>query len=346
VRVRGVVTLPSGLTEPGSAVVQDASAGILIRLGDDAGSLARGELVELMGSRSTKSGMLSVRVSGAPLHLGHQPEPGPIRLGTGRLGEGYEAQLVVVRGAMTGNLQRTSAGNSYFELDDGSGPARVFLSPRAGVATSDLARGAWIEVVGVLGQDTTSQQPTRGYRIWPRADSDVTVLARPVAGEGTAAGGAGATRGGSTVGRDPGRKGDLAEPAASGSPQLAIPRFARAIPTASAPQIVIGPADGSEPEPETRSRPGAAGLLVGGLLLLGSAWLAATSGLARRLRDAILQRGRGDEGEVEGAVAGYVDAGPDPITRLVPLTVLDGGASNEVPQGASPRKGGRILPPT
>ena len=341
-RVRGVVTLPSGLTEPGSAVIQDTSSGILIRLGDEAGSLARGELVELSGTRSTKAGMLSLRVSASPLRLGHQAEPSPIRFATGRLGEGQEALLVVVRGAVAGKLQRTSAGNSYLDLDDGSGPARVFLSPRARVATGALVPGAWIEVIGVLGQDTTSQQPARGYRIWPRDDADLTVLARPVASPGVAADGAGAP-GGSLAGDD---RRDPAEAAQGDLPHLSLPRLARAIPTASAPQVVIGPAEAVEAEPGGGPRPGAAGLLLGGLLLLAAAWLAVTPGLPGRLRSASLRAPSGEETDGEGATRTTVGAGADAIPRLIPLTVLDGGPADEVVQGGPPRKGGRILPPT
>ena len=46
-RIRGVVILPTGLVEEGSAVVADASGAILVRAGSDAGRLRRGELVEL-----------------------------------------------------------------------------------------------------------------------------------------------------------------------------------------------------------------------------------------------------------------------------------------------------------
>ena len=54
--VRGVVTLPSGLAEPGEAAIQDSSGAILLRLGDEAGRLRLGELVEVAGTRSTRVG--------------------------------------------------------------------------------------------------------------------------------------------------------------------------------------------------------------------------------------------------------------------------------------------------
>lgn len=329
-RVRGVVTLPSGLTEPGSAVVQDPSGGILIRLGDDAGLLARGELVELTGTRATKSGMLSLRVSVPPVRLGHQAEPTPIRLATGSLGEEHEALLVVTRGAIAGTLHRTSAGNMYVDLDDGSGPARVFVSPRASVATTDLLDGTWVEVVGVLGQDTTSQQPTRGYRVWPRGDADVTILAQPVAGSGSEAFGSAGAGGPSSALNGSG-------PVGGSGPHLSVPRLLRAVPTASPQQRIIGPAlrGGAMPNAGTDG-PAAAGLLVAGLLLLSTAGLAARSGLLERVRSTWLPA-PSDEA---------ADGEPDAGTRLIPLTVLDGRPADPVAPGAAPRNSGRILPPT
>lgn len=197
-RVRGVVTLPSGMVETGSAVVQDASAGILVRLSGDAGALRRGEMVELTGTRSTKSGMASLRVTVAPLRLGHAAEPASARSATGHAGESREARLVVARGAISGRVTRSSSGTLAFDIDDGSGPLRVVIAPRIGISASRLVAGAWVEVRGVLGQVTTGSQPLRGYRLWPRAASDMTIVAAAVgrnrvpagAGDPPSAGGA------------------------------------------------------------------------------------------------------------------------------------------------------------
>jgi hypothetical protein len=38
--------------------------------------------------------------------------------------------------------------------------------------------GSWIEVVGVLGQETTGSQPARGYRVWPTTMADLRVVAQ------------------------------------------------------------------------------------------------------------------------------------------------------------------------
>ena len=175
-RVRGVVTLPSDLVEPGSAIVQDASGAILLRLGDDAGSVRLGELVEVTGTRSTKAGMLTLRVTATVRRLGTQAEPAAVRLATGAASDDHEAELVVVRGAVTGNVSRSSAGGTSFEIDDGSGPLRVAFAGRASLGAAP-AKGSWIEVRGPLGQETTGAQPQRGYRAWPRRPSDVVLVA-------------------------------------------------------------------------------------------------------------------------------------------------------------------------
>lgn len=179
-RIVGTVTIGSGLLEAGSAVVQDRSAGILIRLGGDAGVLRRGERVELSGTRSTKSGMLTLRVTEAPNRRSPLAEPAPLSLRTGSAGEGQEALLVKVRGAIATAPRRSSAGSLSFDLDDGSGPVRIFVLPGVAAQVALPGRGAWVEVVGVLGQETTGALPQSGYRVWPRASGDLRTVSLPV----------------------------------------------------------------------------------------------------------------------------------------------------------------------
>ena len=179
-RIVGTVTIGSGLLEAGSAVVQDRSAGILIRLGGDAGVLRRGERVELSGTRSTKSGMLTLRVTEAPVRRSPLAEPAPLSLRTGSAGEGQEALLVKVRGAIATAPRRSSAGSLSFDLDDGSGPVRIFVLPGVAAQVALPGRGAWVEVVGVVGQETTGALPHSGYRVWPRASGDLRTVSLPL----------------------------------------------------------------------------------------------------------------------------------------------------------------------
>jgi hypothetical protein len=176
-----VVTLPSGLVETGSAVIADASGAILVRTNAATSRLRRGQLVELSGTRSTKSGMASLRMTAPALVLGTQAEPSAIRRATGAVGERDEAALVIVRGVVRGGPRRTSGGGLTLTVNDGSGPLRVFVAAATGVSARAVPAGAWVEVRGVVGQQTTGSAPNAGYRLWPRARADVTVLARPTA---------------------------------------------------------------------------------------------------------------------------------------------------------------------
>ncbi len=177
VRVRGVVTLPTGTVDPVTAAIQDASGAILLRLGDDVGTLAVGEHIEVAGTRSTKSGMETLRVTEPPVTLSGVPEPAPRASRTGEAGEALEAHLVVVRGALLATARRASAGSVSFEVDDGSGPLRVSIGASLEADDEELTAGTWVEVRGVLGQETTGAQPLRGYRVWPRTGEEVRVVA-------------------------------------------------------------------------------------------------------------------------------------------------------------------------
>jgi hypothetical protein len=288
-RIRGVVTLPSGLVDPASAAVQDATGAILIRLGDDTGPLPLGLIVELEGTRSTKAGMLSLRVTRPPFALGTQGDPAPARRATGALGEPDEARLVLTRGSVATAVTRSSAGSISFSLDDGSGPIRVHVAAGAGISSTQIVRGAWIEVRGVLGQETTGREPERGYRIWPRQAGDLQVVAAPPAStagaetrSSTEPAGAEATVAAlsprST--RAPGSRFDALEGGTGAvdawtERTVVRPVLARAMPTGSPPPVItdVAPApDGTRavlrPAGLAASGFGVA-LLAGGIALLG-----------------------------------------------------------------------------
>lgn len=315
VRVRGVVTVASGAVEPGSAVVQDTTAGILVRIGDDAGALARGELVELSGVRSTKGGMLTLRVTEPPLRLGHATEPAALRVATGTAGEAQEARLVVVRGAVTGRVSRLTAGGASFEIDDGSGPLRIAFSGRASLGQPP-ATGTWVEIRGALGQETSGSQPLRGYRVWPRASDDVTIVAGATDPE--LSGGAAAALGG-TSGGTSGGDGDPADPAgpAGGGRE---PALATRGTGGQRPGTPTGPAHRpTEPPPASRHVATGMGLLLLGLAgLLGggtAAWRTGAIGRLRRPTDDLETPLRRDEEMLEPLLAPLTVVGGSPMKR-------------------------------
>jgi hypothetical protein len=322
-RIRGVVTAPSGLLEAGSAVVQDSSGAILIRLGSKAGSLQLGQFVELDGVRATKAGMLTLRVVKPALRLGTLADPSPVRKATGRLGEADEARLVITRGMVSGTVSRPHGGAVSFSIDDGSGPIRVTISPRSGIATGAVKRGSWLELRGVLGQETTSKAPMKGYRLWPRVRGDLVVLAAPVAGAGTSS--ACCKQGGATPAPLTGGRASGTESTSATIPWHGIaPVLARPQPTLAA----SSPMTGTTPSPAERRMPREAGLIVSGIGLASLAGLAAWLGRRRRLD-------REDPGEIPGS--GSLVGGTEPAIPHLSLLQVD------AEEAAEER---RILPPT
>jgi len=333
VRVRGVVTLPSATLHDGTAVIQDESGAIAVRLGDEAGELAFGELVVLDGVRSTKSGMETIRASGAPQRLGHAGQPVPAATSTGAVGEGLEAMLVRVAGSVTAAPRRTSSQNVYFDLDDGSGALRVFVTPATGIDTSGIASGSWIEVIGVVGQETSGQQPLRGYRIWMRSVDDLVIFGgnEPAAEGPLAPNGVEAELATGT--------GATADATTRVLPVLPPPRLV-------APARVANPRSSRTPGPRDLTAADAGRSTDGGSMPLQAALLAVVlagaagslaahrPGLGARLREATahmasLLGGPREESEppspaspVEATVAGLVPlrvVGEDPADGIAPL---------------------------
>lgn len=178
--VSGVVTLGTGTIDADSAVLQDATGAILLRLAAGAGELRRGQSVEVRGIGSTKAGMATLRVTEPAIRLGGTAEPAAERRGTGEVGEAEEAMLVITRGALVTAPRRASSGTVSLVIDDGGGQLRVVAYPASGAEAGSLARGSWIEVRGVVGQETTGDQPLTGYRIWLRGADDLRLIAAAV----------------------------------------------------------------------------------------------------------------------------------------------------------------------
>ncbi len=308
VTVRGIVTLPSGLVDDTSAAIQDGTGAILLRLGDDAGTLALGAHVQVTGVRSTKSGMETIRVTEAPTGLGASTTPAPMALRTGDATEAIEARLVVARGGLVANARRASSGSISFEVDDGSGPLRVSIPASIGIEHEFLVAGAWIEVTGVLGQETTGSQPLRGYRVWPRTSGDLRIVASTTTATGSASGGGAAE----------------AESAPMGLADLEA---------ASIHGLRVGATLVTGPWPE---------LGIGGLLWDGSGLVAIERGSADRLAAAVGSR----PPPLALELSALRQVGTDPTLRVAvvalgrdPGDVVIGPAAPAAPRGSAPAGG-------
>jgi hypothetical protein len=354
VRVRGVVTLASSILGDGTAAIQDASGAIILRLGDEAGTVSAGEVLVVDAKRSTKSGMETLLVSTPPGRRGSQAQPAASRYATGDLGEDQEALLVAVRGEVVTSPRRTSAQNVYFDVDDGSGPLRVFVSPRTGIATSAITLGSTLELTGVLGQETSGQQPLRGYRLWPRAAADVRVVA---GGGPQPTPSVGAPEPGSGI---PGGVGPITAPGGGARPRpidLAVPRLrAGRVPSLMPTPTPRPGAVRAVGPPAANGLADVAPWLAGAAAVLAglAAVAAARPGLLQRLRDAVARPASAAADSEASAtdeprevVPGRASPLEQTVARLVPLAVIEDQASAEAVRSAAARSGTRrILPPT
>jgi uncharacterized protein YdeI (BOF family) len=354
VRVRGVVTLPSDILGDGSAVVQDETGAIMLRLGDEAGAVEIGELVVVDGVRSTKSGMETVRVTDPPIRLGQLGQPAAESSSTGSLGEAQEAHLVRVTGSVVSAPRRTSSQNVYFDVDDGTGPMRVFVLPAANIDTAAIVAGGRVQVTGILGQETTGQQPLRGYRIWPRGPSDVVVvataqteLAGSVVREPESS-----SAGGGTGPASPQEAVDLPLPV----PVVSVSRASIGVQRTPAPQHALTAATPSAIEQGNTARNLAVQAALVVVVALGAAGAATARrpGLVERVREGLRQLLAGAVPSTGEAVVDRDDptASANDAPTLVPLRLVaePARAAPEVDAGLTERRTqprtGRILPPT
>lgn len=172
VRVTGAVSAPPNIL--GRGVFYLAGSGIQVFVsGSDLLGLVLGDRVSVTGTISTIRNELRIRTTVADVQrVGVAEPPEPIAVSTGSLGESLEGALVRVHG----NIIRLS-GNT-FELDDGSGVARVLIKKTTGWRRPSLSRGQRVSVVGIVSQSGDL------YRILPRLRTDI-VAEGEVAGSTT-----------------------------------------------------------------------------------------------------------------------------------------------------------------
>jgi uncharacterized protein YdeI (BOF family) len=180
VRVKGWVTAPPGLLGSRRMYLQDDSAGIAVYLPKEYNTqLKLGDRVEVEGNLRSFYEEQQIVVSKARyvslLEPGSPPPPLPIA--TTSLLEPYEGRLVLLQGQAAG-----FKGASTFWVDDGTGPAKVYITRSTGIKKPYLAGGAPITVVGIVSQYSSKDNPTRAdYRLLLRYPTDLAAPAPPAA---------------------------------------------------------------------------------------------------------------------------------------------------------------------
>lgn len=179
--VAGVVTVePGRILGDRTIAIQDGSGAIYVRLptGTPRADLVRGAIVEVAGVLASPYANLEIRPGSSSqiTVVGSGGLPSAEPLISHQLGEATEGQLAQLEGKVS-SVSASSTGSYTVFLEDGAGQARVFVHPPTGIARSRFEGGIHVRVVGLVGQRESSLGANDGYRLWPRDQGDMTVLA-------------------------------------------------------------------------------------------------------------------------------------------------------------------------
>lgn len=174
VTIAGVALTASDFVD-GGGYVADAGGGIAVLVTD--GAYARGELVTVSGTLEDRYQQRTLRAAAADLRsLAGASAPAAQEVATGAVGEAWEGRLVSVVGTVRGSATTLSSGTA-FDLDDGSGTARVLVPTSSGIDLAAWGAGATVRLVGVVGQRDSTGSGAAGYRVQPRDPADVRSVA-------------------------------------------------------------------------------------------------------------------------------------------------------------------------
>jgi hypothetical protein len=179
VSVSGVVTAEAGrLGTPSLIAIQDATAGIVVRVPDGVPAPARGTRVDVRGTLADPYGQLEVRppTSGF-VTSGSETLPGPEAAAT--LSEMTEGRLVVVTGVVEARPTKSTSLDIAFDLRSPGGSIRIVADASSRLTQDSVKVGATYRIVGVAGQRASRKDAPDGYRAWPRDAADLVKLADP-----------------------------------------------------------------------------------------------------------------------------------------------------------------------
>ena len=177
VTVAGIVTAPAGrLGTPPLIAIQDATAGIVVRLADTSPRPSIGDRVELAGSLADPYGQLEIRGLSSFRILGTGSVPAAVVVDGRSLGEGVEGRIVTVEGVAEAKPTKATSGDFTVVVTTAHGSVRVAADASAGVPPTAISKGDRLRLTGIAGQRATRKGALDGYRVWLRGPSDLVRL--------------------------------------------------------------------------------------------------------------------------------------------------------------------------
>jgi hypothetical protein len=168
-----VVTAEAGrLGTPALLSIQDAEAGIVIRL-TDGSRPARGTWLEVTGVLADPYGQLEVRSLSSLRVIGTAALPASSAVDGFTLGEPVESRLVTLDGAVKVKPAKSTSGDFTFDVATARGVVRVAGDGSAGIVPTSISVGDRLRLTGVVGQHASRKGALDGYRVWLRDPADI-----------------------------------------------------------------------------------------------------------------------------------------------------------------------------
>jgi uncharacterized protein YdeI (BOF family) len=175
ISVSGVVTAEAGrLGTPPLIAIQDASAGMVVRIADTDARPARGARVEVTGTLADPYGQLELRgLVGGLRIVGRDSVPGAVAVGASGIGETVEARIVTIEGTVDAKPSKASSGDLSFTLSTAGGSIHVVADASSRIVASSIAAHDRLRLTGVVGQHASRKGAADGYRVWLRDIADI-----------------------------------------------------------------------------------------------------------------------------------------------------------------------------
>ena len=165
VKVNGLATVASDLFGKNIFYLQDGTAGIQIYLGkNNTAKISEGDQVEITGKTSTnqKEKKINADKEEGVKITGKADVPAPKEIKSGEASEVNEGSLVKFGG------QIVKKSSSSFQVDDGSGEAKVSIKKSTDIKSGDYKKESAVSIQGIVSRTSN------GYRVLPRSKNDIT----------------------------------------------------------------------------------------------------------------------------------------------------------------------------
>lgn len=180
VMIQGNVSVIPGSFRNDTFAIQDATGGMYVFRCSACPAIPPinyGDVVRVRGTLKNFNGLLEIDPLLEVTRLGPGPAPPARTYTTAQINESSEGWLARVRGiiTLTDPPPIPGSGDYTFTIDDGSGPATVYVDRDTLIDLRTYSTGQELVIIGFSSQFDPSPPYTSGYQLQPRHQADVFI---------------------------------------------------------------------------------------------------------------------------------------------------------------------------